>query len=284
MGFKHRPKYERTQNPEHFGHIPGVPVGSTFHNRWFLHQAAVHRGIIAGIAGHRKEGCNSVVLSGEYEDDRDNGDQFVYTGCGGRIAADGSKPRDGPQTCDQEWSNRGNASLKVSALTKKPVRVIRGYKSHPTYAPTEGYRYDGLYEVEKAWMDVGKSGHKVCKFVLTRLPNQPPLARWDSPPDYTGWPTPLHFGPDPDDPNPSEAPSLVKKRRTPDSLDDSNEPPPKVARKLSAPISPAAPIPPTTNAAPARALRPVPAQSQANAVQAVDVFALMAEMSQPRRS
>lgn len=78
----------------------------------------------------------------------------------------------------------------------------------------------------------------------------------------------------------------MKKRKTPDVPDDSNdpnEPSQKVARKLFAPTPAAAPIPPTTNAAPSRALRPVPAQSQANAAPAVDVFALVAEMSKPGR-
>ena len=36
-----------------------------------------------------------------------------------------------------------------STETKQPVRVIRGYKLHSPYAPLEGYRYDGLYTVEK---------------------------------------------------------------------------------------------------------------------------------------
>lgn len=39
--------------------------------------------------------------------------------------------------------------LQMSSQTKKPVRVIRGYKLHSEYAPVEGYRYDGLYTVEK---------------------------------------------------------------------------------------------------------------------------------------
>lgn len=37
---------------------------------------------------------------------------------------------------------------QVSAQTKKPVRVVRGYKSSSDFAPVEGYRYDGLYTVE----------------------------------------------------------------------------------------------------------------------------------------
>ena len=39
--------------------------------------------------------------------------------------------------------------LQRSSETRKPVRVIRGYKLHSPYAPAEGYRYDGLYTVEK---------------------------------------------------------------------------------------------------------------------------------------
>lgn len=39
--------------------------------------------------------------------------------------------------------------MQKSCETKKPVRVIRGYKLHSEYAPAEGYRYDGLYTVEK---------------------------------------------------------------------------------------------------------------------------------------
>lgn len=36
-----------------------------------------------------------------------------------------------------------------SVETQNPVRVIRGFKLKSQYAPREGYRYDGLYTVEK---------------------------------------------------------------------------------------------------------------------------------------
>ncbi|KEP45244.1 SAD/SRA domain protein, partial [Rhizoctonia solani 123E] len=41
------------------------------------------------------------------------------------------------------------------------------------------YRYDGLYIVERAWMDGGNNlkGRKVCKFVFRRIPGQPPIPR-----------------------------------------------------------------------------------------------------------
>lgn len=42
-----------------------------------------------------------------------------------------------------------NSWWQRSTITNKPVRVIRGYKLDSPYAPSEGYRYDGLYTVEK---------------------------------------------------------------------------------------------------------------------------------------
>ncbi|KAL1739208.1 PUA-like domain-containing protein [Schizophyllum fasciatum] len=68
-----------------------------------------------------------------------------------------------------------NASLKKSCETKRPVRVIRGFKLDSVYAPAEGYRYDGLYTVEKAYRERGLQGFLVCKFALKRVPGQPPL-------------------------------------------------------------------------------------------------------------
>jgi E3 ubiquitin-protein ligase UHRF1 len=56
------------------------------------------------------------------------------------------------------------------------VRVIRGYKLPSPYAPLEGYRYDGLYIVEKAWMGKGLTkGLMVCRYAFKRVPGQPEL-------------------------------------------------------------------------------------------------------------
>jgi putative restriction endonuclease len=65
-----------------FGHIPGYSEGSRFASRAELAKAGVHRHIQAGIAGTAKEGADSIVLSGGYEDDQDFGDELVYTGYG----------------------------------------------------------------------------------------------------------------------------------------------------------------------------------------------------------
>jgi len=175
----------RTHNPKVYGHIPGIQVGKTWRSREDCSRDAVHGPLRAGIHGTAEDGAYSIVMSGGYEDDDDNGDVFIYSGQGGRDYSTDklSKTRGkgkhwaAPQSTDQDWT-RGNRALQVSSQTKKPVRVVRGRLSNGTtsrYAPPEGYRYDGLYKVTKAWQETGKKGHMMCKFRLERLPNQDPL-------------------------------------------------------------------------------------------------------------
>ena len=64
-----------------------------------MSEAGVHRPHVAGIHGREDEGAYSIVLSGGYEDDEDDGDQFTYTGSGGRDLS-GNK-RTAEQSCDQ---------------------------------------------------------------------------------------------------------------------------------------------------------------------------------------
>ncbi|KAG8890714.1 hypothetical protein FRB98_006218 [Tulasnella sp. 332] len=181
---------KRTQNPKTFGHIPGVVVGTMWELRMHCSTAGVHAPPVSGIAGSQQTGAWSIALSGGYEDDIDLGYGFTFTGAGGRdLRGTKEKPknlRTAPQSCDQSWNNPLNAALKKSSETHKPVRVIRGYKLQSKYAPVEGYRYDGLYTVEKAWMERGinKRGYKVCKFAFKASPSlrvagQPPLPERD---------------------------------------------------------------------------------------------------------
>jgi len=110
----------------------------------------------------------------------DLGVAFTYTGCGGRdlkgTAQNPKNLRTAEQTSDQSFDWPLNAAIKRSAETKKPIRVIRGYKLPSPYAPVEGYRYDGLYIVEKAWMGKGLTkGLKVCRYAFKRVEGQPDL-------------------------------------------------------------------------------------------------------------
>lgn len=84
--------------------------------------------------------------------------------------------RTAEQTSDQSFDWPLNAAIKRSAETKKPIRVIRGYKLPSPYAPATGYRYDGLYVVEKAWMGKGPTkGLKVCRYAFKGVEGQPEL-------------------------------------------------------------------------------------------------------------
>lgn len=106
------------------------------------------------------------------------GEAFTYTGEGGRdlkgTKVNPKNLRTAPQSKDQVLS-KGNAALWKSSETKTPVRVVRGYKLKSPYAPEEGYRYDGLYQVEKAWTEIGLAGFLVYKFALKHLSGQLPL-------------------------------------------------------------------------------------------------------------
>ncbi|KAI0311855.1 PUA-like domain-containing protein [Amylostereum chailletii] len=171
---------KRVHDPKVFGAIPGVKAGDWWESRELCSNAAIHAPWVAGISGSSK-GAYSIALSGGYEDDVDLGEAFTFTGAGGRdLKGTKNKPknlRTAPQSCDQTFENAGNKALLASSKSKKPVRVIRGFKSKSQFAPLEGYRYDGLYTVEKAWQEKGLNagGFKVCKFAFKRIPGQLPL-------------------------------------------------------------------------------------------------------------
>ncbi|KAJ8915761.1 hypothetical protein NQ315_004573 [Exocentrus adspersus] len=176
---------------DHYGPVPGVEVGTCWKFRLQVSEAGVHRPHVAGIHGRETDGAYSLVLSGGYEDDIDNGEEFYYTGSGGRDLS-GNK-RCSEQSCDQKLT-RMNKALALNcnapfndqkgAESKdwkkgKPVRVVRNYKGakHSKYAPLDGNRYDGLYKVVKYYPEKGKSGYIVWKYLLRR--DDPNLAPWE---------------------------------------------------------------------------------------------------------
>lgn len=150
-----------------FGEIPGVSIGTVFATREELSRAGVHRPLQAGISGSGGEGADSIVLSGGYEDDSDEGDTIIYTGHGGR------DPESGKQIRDQELT-RGNLALKKNQTDGLPVRVVRGPNTASSFAPSSGYRYDGLYRVEDTSFERGKSNFKVLRFTLVRIQEEAP--------------------------------------------------------------------------------------------------------------
>ena len=142
-----------------FGEVPGVNVGTIFPSRRALHDAGVHGGLITGIG---RDG-ESIVLSGGYEDDEDLGDVVIYTGQGGRHASSGRQIADQVQ--------EGGIEKLMEAMTRgEPIRVTRGSRLDSPFAPSSGYRYDGLFRIEDAWAERPAShGFKVFRFRLVRI-------------------------------------------------------------------------------------------------------------------
>lgn len=148
------------------GPIPGVRPGREFATRRDAHDAKVHRPLQAGICGTRKNGAESIVISGGYKDDKDYGDVIIYTGHGGQDQA-------GNQVSDQSLDDPGNAALLTSHHKDQPVRVIRGWQSKSEYAPKQGYRYDGLYRVSHYERKKGLDGFWICEFRLMACEGTP---------------------------------------------------------------------------------------------------------------
>ena len=58
------------------GPIPGIEVGTQWLFRMQVSEAGIHRPPVGGIAGTEKEGCQSLVISGGYEDDVDDDAEY----------------------------------------------------------------------------------------------------------------------------------------------------------------------------------------------------------------
>ncbi|MCL7049021.1 hypothetical protein MKW94_012007 [Papaver nudicaule] len=114
-----------------------------------------------------KYGAQSVALSGDFEDDDNHGDWFVYTGSGGRDLSG-----------NHQSFEKSNEALHVSCLKGYPVRVVRSHKEKcSSYAPLNGLRC-GVYRIEKCWRKFGIQGHIVCRYLFVRCDNEP--APWSS--------------------------------------------------------------------------------------------------------
>ncbi|MYT31040.1 YDG/SRA domain-containing protein [Streptomyces sp. MspMP-M5] len=146
--------------------LANIQPGHQFSTRRQAHDAGVHRPLQAGICGTRKTGAESIVLSGGYKDDEDHGDVIIYTGHGGQDQA-------GNQIRDQSLDDSGNAALVTSYLEGLPVRVIRGWQSTSPYAPSKGYRYDGLYRVTSYGSKTSLDGFLIWQFRLEACEGTP---------------------------------------------------------------------------------------------------------------
>ena len=149
-----------------YGDITGYPIGSTFANRNIASKSGVHTPTMQGISGNKDEGANSIVVSGQYVDDKDFGEEILYTGMGGRDL------KTGRQVKDQSIDQHGNAGLVTSQNQGLPVRVLRGSSGNPEFSPASGFRYHGLFRVTDHWSKLGEDGFRIWQFHLEQLQDQ----------------------------------------------------------------------------------------------------------------
>ncbi|KAI3819929.1 hypothetical protein L1987_13782 [Smallanthus sonchifolius] len=155
----------RANIKKRIGSVPGVEIGDIFFFRMELCLVGLHAPSMAGIdymavklSKDEERLAVSIVSSGGYEDEGDDGDVLIYSGQGG-------------QQMDQQLV-RGNLALEKSLHRANEVRVIRGLRDFAN--PTgKVYVYDGLYKIHESWIDKGKSGCNVFKYKLVRVAGQP---------------------------------------------------------------------------------------------------------------
>ncbi|VFQ72292.1 unnamed protein product [Cuscuta campestris] len=160
----------RTNQTKRVGNVPGIEVGDIFFFRMELCVVGLHAPTMAGIdymnyklSADDEPISVSIVSSGGYDDEGDDGEVLIYSGQGGVQRRDG-------QMFDQKLE-RGNLALEKSLHRANEVRVIRGVKDPWTTGKI--YLYDGLYKIQESWAEKNTSGCNVFKYKLVRIPGQP---------------------------------------------------------------------------------------------------------------
>ncbi|XP_071715514.1 histone-lysine N-methyltransferase, H3 lysine-9 specific SUVH1-like [Rutidosis leptorrhynchoides] len=163
-------KGARANLKKRIGGVPGVEIGDIFFFRMEMCLVGVHAPSMSGIdymtnrvSGEEEPLAVSIVSSGGYDDDGDDGDVLIYSGQGGQSRV--------KQETDQQLV-RGNLALEKSLHKGNEVRVIRGLKDVAN-GTGKVYVYDGLYKIHESWIDKSKSGCNVFKYKLVRVPGQP---------------------------------------------------------------------------------------------------------------
>lgn len=149
-------------------------AGNLVNGQWWPTQLTAVRdgahgsaqGGIAGIKGS-EPGAVSIVMAGGYKEDRDNGDEVFYTGTEGEDGV--------PTENTKRLVESAMGYEKDGKHIKNPVRVLRSHKlgNKSAYAPTKGFRYDGLYDVVS--YNITDSQRQIHVFRLTRQPGQDPI-------------------------------------------------------------------------------------------------------------
>ena len=100
--------------------------------------------------------------------DSDLGDIVYYSGSGSSVNTDPAKPN----------LTRGVKALRLSMNVKRPIRVIRSSAGKGTFAPLCGYRYDGLYTIDREDLEHNRLGGAYLRFKLSRASNPASIDLW----------------------------------------------------------------------------------------------------------
>jgi hypothetical protein len=116
-----------------------------------------------GIYGGRGKGAYSCILSGDETqyNNEDQGDIVWYCGTD-----------DDKKTGTATEATRRMIESKISGA---PIRLIRSAKVKSRWAPTQGLRYDGLYEVQEIEYPAPGDKRARHRFRLVRVQGQDPI-------------------------------------------------------------------------------------------------------------
>lgn len=146
----------------------GLSVGDWFPKMVIAHFKGAHSGGIRGISGDPDRGAFSISVSGQYDEDLDEGDVLYYSG-------ESADKNENPHEIIRRATN---ASLMESFGNRQPVRVLRSASKGERqrhYSPACGTRYDGLYTVVAVQERHNAKGGLYQRFKLRRLAGQEDL-------------------------------------------------------------------------------------------------------------
>ena len=143
-----------------FGTPLGANVGDFFPSRRALPEALLHRPLQAGTSGRKKNGADTIMISGGYVDDEFSDDEVFYPGHGVNAG--------GRQAADQSLPVSGNAALVETFNRRYPVRPIPYVDA--AIPRTIAYRYEGLFWVVSYNFSAGTDGCKIERFRSTPHP------------------------------------------------------------------------------------------------------------------
>ncbi|KAK1955765.1 YDG/SRA domain-containing protein [Colletotrichum sublineola] len=161
------PRFAHEKRPANVRGHNGLEVGDWFPSQLSALFHGAHGHSNAGIYYQSEEGAFSVIVAGAYKDlDVDSGTSILYSGSN----AHESNDRDNILP-----STEATKSLATNWLTGQPVRVLRKAHKDSEWAPSHGYRYDGLYEVVSKEFAHNDQNGMFEQYELQRLGGQPPL-------------------------------------------------------------------------------------------------------------